>query len=83
MFSCEFCEIFQNTTFTEHLGTTPSDFLPFIQLIWANQFFLVLKVRCTRDVFLLNGSKKVMMQFQIALDMIAKTKSARHTSEFQ
>ena len=25
MFSCEFCEIFQNTFFTEHLGMTASE----------------------------------------------------------
>ena len=35
------------------------------------------------DVFLLSGSKKAMMQFQIAFDMIPKIKPARHTSNFQ
>ena len=83
MFSWEFCEIFKNTFFTEQLRTTASDFLSFIHLIWANQFFLVLSVRCMSDVFLLSGSKKAMMQFQIAFDMIPKIKPARHTSNFQ
>ena len=36
-----------------------------------------------RDVLLLSGSKKAMMQFQIALYMISKLKPTRHTSEFQ
>ena len=38
MFSCEFCEVFKNTFFSEHLRTTASDFLPFIQFICATQF---------------------------------------------
>ena len=71
MFLCEFYEIFKNTFFTKSLRTTASDFLPFIQITWANQFFLVLSVRCMRDVFPLSGSKKAMMQFQIVLDMIS------------
>ena len=83
MFSCKFYEIFKKTFLTEHLRTTASDFLPFIQLIWANQFFLVLSVRWMREVFLLSGSKKAMMQFQIALGIIPKIKPKRHTSEFQ
>ena len=62
---------------------TAPDFLQFSHLIWANQFFLVLSVRCMRDVFLLSGSKKAMVQFQIALDIILKTKPTRHASEFQ
>ena len=36
-----------------------------------------------RDALLLSGSKKAMMQFQIALYMISKLKPTRHTSEFQ
>ena len=83
VFSCEFCEIFKNTCFTEHLRTTASDFLPSIQLIRANQFFLVLSVGWMRDVFLLSGSKKAMMQFHIALDVIPKIKPRRRRSEFQ
>ena len=31
----------------------------------------------------LSGSKKAMMPFQIALDMIPKIKPTRRTSEFQ
>ena len=62
---------------------TASYFLPFSHLIRANQFFLVLSVRCMRYVFLLSGSKKAMMQFQIALDIIPKTKPTRHASELQ
>ena len=83
MFSCEFSEISKNTFFTEFFRTTASDFSPFIQLIWADQFFLVLRVRCMRDVFLLIGSKKAMMQFQIVLDMVRRIKTTRHASEFQ
>ena len=30
MFSCEFCEISKNTFFTEHLWTTASEFLSFM-----------------------------------------------------
>ena len=65
MFCCEFCEIFKNAFFTEHLRTTASDFLTFTQLIWANQLFLVLRVPCMHEVFLLSGSKKAMMPFEI------------------
>ena len=35
------------------------------------------------DNFLLSGSRKAMLQFQIALDMIPKIKPTRHRSEFQ
>ena len=49
----------------------------------SKSVFLVLIVLCMRDVFLLRGSKKAMMQFQIALDMIPKIKPARQRSEFQ
>ena len=45
--------------FTEHIRTTASGFIPFIKLIWANQFFLVLSVRCMREVFLLVDLKKL------------------------
>ena len=40
-------------------------------------------VLSSSEVFLLSGSKKAMMQFQIALAMILKIKPTRHTSEFQ
>ena len=66
-----------------HLRTTASDFLLFIQLIWVNQFFLVLSVRWMCEFLLLSGSKKAMTQFQIALDTIPKIKPTRRTSEFQ
>ena len=35
------------------------------------------------EFFLLSGSKKAMMQFQIALAMIPKITPTKHTSEFQ
>ena len=38
------------------------------------RFFLVISVRCMRDVILLSGSEKAMMQFQIVLCMISKIK---------
>ena len=82
MFSREFCKIFKKAFFTEHLRTTASDFLPSIQLN-EQSVFLVLSVLCVGDVFPLSTSKKAMMQFQIALDMIPKIKPARHRSEFQ
>ena len=36
-----------------------------------------------RDIFLLSGSKKAIIQFQIVLDKIPKIKTTRHTNEFQ
>ena len=38
MFSCEFCEIFKNTFFTEHLWTTASEC--FMKLGKANDYVL-------------------------------------------
>ena len=32
VFSCEFCKIFNNTFFTEHLRTTASDFFHWITI---------------------------------------------------
>ena len=83
MFSCEFFEIFKNTFFAEHRRMIASDFLPFIHLIRANQFFLVLSVHCMLEVFLLIRSNKAMIQFQVALYMIPEIKPTRQTSEFK
>ena len=45
-------------------------------IIVTNPVFLVISVRCMRDVLLLSGSKEAMMQFQIVLGMISKIKGA-------
>ena len=91
MLSCDFCEMFKNSFLTDYLQMAASNFLPFIQLIWATQFFLVLQVcshsiciHCMCDVFPKNQIKfQVMMQFQNIFSMIAKIKTTRHTSELQ
>ena len=77
MFSCEYCEIFEDNFFAEQLRTTASDFLPFIQLIWMTQFFLIPNV-CGHTVCVTlhawrfsNKGIQAMMQFQIILDMIS------------
>ena len=80
MFSFEFCEVFKNTFFSEHLRTTASDFLPFIQFMCATQFFLVLMTcihsvceHCMRDVFL-SGSEKVGWNFRLSWVWFLKLK---------
>ena len=57
-----------------------------------HQFYLIPKayshsvgVRFIRDVFLISGSKKTIMQFQMVLGMISKNETASefHSCEFQ
>ena len=67
-----------------------SSFLPFIQLNWATQFFLVPKAynhnvcaHYIRDVFSNKQIEKAIMQFEMVLGMIFLKKTAKYISELQ
>ena len=47
MFSCKFCEIFNNTLFTEHLRTTAS------AIYQVNIYLMTKENTCSRDSFLI------------------------------
>ena len=65
MFSCEFCEIFKNTVFTEHLGTTAyiiiidvithlktlSFYKLYLIILWNTQFQIYNKKSLSPKVF--------------------------------
>ena len=56
VFSCDFCEIFKNTVFTEHLRMTASD----------KSFMIILDFRCCYSdcIFFLRHIFKVSLKFQ-------------------
>ena len=56
MFYCEFCEIFKNTFFTEHLWTSASGAL-LIWLLWAAEVYLERSPTYKKELFkeIVNG----------------------------